>query len=54
MTQQMGELVATSRQIVALLRPYTLALICFQAVLMLLQHNRKYKVVYILVFFCLF
>jgi hypothetical protein len=42
--------VVASHSIVALLQPYALPLICFQAVLLLLQQNRKYKVVHILAY----
>jgi hypothetical protein len=50
MTQQMGELMAAFHPILASLRQYALGLIGFQAVLLLLQQNRKYKVVHILAY----
>jgi hypothetical protein len=48
MTQQMSLLVAAPRPVVTRLRPYTLGLIGFQAVLLLLQQNLKYTVFHIL------
>jgi hypothetical protein len=44
MTQQMGYLVAESRPVAALLRPNTIGLMCFQAVLLLLQQIREHEV----------
>jgi hypothetical protein len=41
MTQQMGELVAASGAVGALLRPYTFGFIGFHTVLLLLQQNKK-------------
>jgi uncharacterized membrane protein len=38
-TQQIGLLIAASRPIIALFRPYVLVLIGFQAILLLLQQN---------------
>jgi hypothetical protein len=47
MTQQMGQLFAASCPFIAFLQPNTLGLGDFQAVLLLLQQNWKYKVVHI-------
>jgi hypothetical protein len=46
----MGELVAASRPVVALLRSYKVGLIGFKAVLLLLRQNLKYKAVHILAY----
>jgi hypothetical protein len=48
MAQQIGQLVAASCPIVALVRPYGLGVIVFQAVLLLLQQNMKYRAAHIL------
>jgi hypothetical protein len=50
MTQQPGQHVAASCPIFALHRPFTLGITGFQVVLLLLQQNRKYKVVHILAY----
>jgi hypothetical protein len=46
----MGQLVAASCPHVALLQPHTFNLIDFQAVLVLLQQNQKYKIVLVLAY----
>jgi hypothetical protein len=47
MTQQMGWLVSASPPITVLPRPNALSFVGFQASLLLLQQNGKYKVVHI-------
>jgi hypothetical protein len=51
-THQMDELISASRPVVALIRPYTLGLIGFQAVFFFvqLQQNPKYKTSLILAY----
>jgi hypothetical protein len=50
MNQQMFKLVSASCKIIASLLSCTVRFICFQAFLLFLQHNRKFKVVSILVY----